>query len=114
MDLQAPCALNSFRYLHGDDRPDKASGTKNVKVSIKENGPLVASLLVASDAEGCNSLSREITIIAGQPQIEIKNIVDKQAILKKEGIHFGFAFNIPEPTTRVDIPRALKKYPSLK
>jgi len=104
VDLQAPCALNSFRYLHGDDRPDKASGTKNVKVSIKENGPLVASLLVASDAEGCNSLSREITIIAGQPQIEIKNIVDKQAILKKEGIHFGFAFNIPEPTTRVDIP----------
>lgn len=104
VDHQATCALNSFRYLHGDDSPDKASGTQNVKVSIKENGPLVASLLVASDAEGCNSLSREITIIAGQPQIEIKNIVDKQAILKKEGIHFGFAFNIPEPITRVDIP----------
>ena len=104
VDHQATCALNSFRYLHGDDHPDKASGTQNVKVSIKENGPLVASLLVTSDAEGCNSLSREITIIAGQPQIEIKNIVDKQAILKKEGIHFGFAFNILEPTTRVDIP----------
>jgi len=104
VDHQATCALNSFRYLHGDDHPDKASGTRNANVSIKENGPLVASLLVTSDAEGCNNLSREITIIAGQPQIEIKNIVDKQAILKKEGIHFGFAFNIPEPTTRVDIP----------
>jgi len=104
VDHQATCALNSFRYLHGDDSPDKASGTANVKISIRENGPLVATLLVESEAEGCNSLTREITIIAGQPQIEIKNIVDKQAILKKEGIHFGFAFNIPESTTRADIP----------
>jgi alpha-mannosidase len=104
VDHQAPCAINSFRYLNGDDSPDKASGTRNVKISIKENGPLVATLQIESDAEGCNRLLREITIIAGQPQIEIKNIVDKQAILKKEGIHFGFAFNIPEPTTRVDIP----------
>lgn len=104
VDSAATCALNSYRYLHGEDSPDKATGTKNVKISIKENGPLMASLLVESEAEGCKSLSREITIIAGQPQIEIKNIVDKQAILKKEGIHFGFAFNISEPTTRVDIP----------
>lgn len=27
-----------------------------------------------------------------------------RAVGVKSGIHFGFAFNIPDPTTRVDIP----------
>jgi hypothetical protein len=109
VDKKASCNLNSYRYLHGDDKPEKATGTSNVKISIQENGPLVASILVESQAEGCNKLTREITIIAGQPYIEIENIVDKQAILKKEGIHFGFAFNINNPVTRVDIPWGIMK-----
>ncbi|WP_183557802.1 glycoside hydrolase family 38 C-terminal domain-containing protein [Mucilaginibacter sp. SP1R1] len=109
VNKKAACNLNSYRYLHGNDGPEKATGTTTVKILIKENGPLLATLLVKSQAEGCNSLTREITIIAGQPYIEIKNIVDKQAILKKEGIHFGFAFNINNPITRVDIPWGVMK-----
>ncbi len=109
VDKKNAVNLNCYRYLHGDDSPEKASGTSNVKISIKENGPLLASVLVESQAEGCNSLVREITIIAGQPYVEIKNTVDKQAIQKKEGIHFGFAFNISNPTTRVDIPWGIMK-----
>lgn len=109
VNKEAASNLNSYRYLHGDDSPEKASGTSNAKISIQENGPLLASILVESQAEGCNSLKREITIIAGQSYIEIKNIVDKQAVLKKEGIHFGFGFNITSPTTRVDIPWGIMK-----
>jgi hypothetical protein len=104
VDTKAPCQLNSYRYLRSDDEPEKATGSSNVKISAKENGPLLASVLVESQAEGCNSLTREVTIIAGQPFIEIRNVVDKKAILNKEGIHFGFAFNIEKPTTRADIP----------
>jgi alpha-mannosidase len=104
VDSKAACNLNSYRYLHGGDSPDKASGTMKAKISIKEDGPLMATLLVESEAEGCRSLSREITLIAGQPQVEIINYIDKLAILKKEGIHMGFAFNIPDPVTRADIP----------
>ncbi|WPU92201.1 glycoside hydrolase family 38 C-terminal domain-containing protein [Mucilaginibacter sabulilitoris] len=109
VDTKATCNLNSYRYLHGDDSPEKATGTSNVKISIKENGPVIASILVESQAEGCNSLKREITIIAGRPYLEIKNIVDKQAILKKEGIHFGFAFNVNNPIIRIDIPWGVMK-----
>ena len=47
---------------------------------------------------------REITIVRGQQHIEITNIIDKLAVVKKEGIHFGFAFNISDPVTRADIP----------
>ena len=104
VDAKALCKLNSFRYLKGAETPEKATGTSNVKISIRENGPLLATILVESEAEGCNSLTREVTVIAGQPQVEIRNIVDKLPILKKEGIHIGFAFNIPNPITRVDIP----------
>jgi alpha-mannosidase len=104
VNKSSPYALNSFRYLYGEDSPDKAFVPTEVKISIKENGPVVASLLVESKAEGCNKLTREIRIIAGQPQIEILNVVDKISTTKKEGIHFGFAFNIPNATTRMDIP----------
>ncbi|NLR60535.1 glycosyl hydrolase [Chitinophaga polysaccharea] len=108
-DSASPAKLNSYRYLHGDDSPEKASGTSDVKISIKENGPLLATIMVESSAEGCNSLIREITIIAGQPYVDIKNIVDKQPILKKEGIHFGFAFKINTPATHMDIPWGIVK-----
>ena len=43
-------------------------------------------------------------LIAGQPWVEISNIVDKLPLLAKDGIHFGFGFDIPQGKTRVDIP----------
>jgi len=118
--------INSFRYLPGRGNPSaegpqyaayaqnstekgspnspKASGPTEVKTTIKENGPLLASILVESKAEGCNSLTREVRVIAGKPEIEIDNRLDKIKTTKKEGIHFGFAFNIPDGRTRIDIP----------
>jgi alpha-mannosidase len=59
---------------------------------------------VTSEAEGCRSLTREITLISGQSHLEIVNVVDKLSVPEKEGIHFGFGFNIPSPVTRFDIP----------
>lgn len=103
-DQRATTAINSYRYLHGEDSSGKASKATNVKISIKEEGPLLSTLLVLSDAEGCNSLNREVTLIAGKPHVELCNIVDKIAITDKEGIHFGFAFDVPNPVTKVDVP----------
>jgi alpha-mannosidase len=104
VDPTANCALNSYRYLYGDNDPNTAIGAKDVKMIIKENGPVLATIEVTSEAEGCNSLSREISIITGAPYLEIANMIDKKSVLKKEGVHFGFAFNIPDPETHVDIP----------
>lgn len=103
-DPKSTTSINSYRYLHGDDSPGKASKATNVKIKIKENGPLLATLLISSDAEGCNKLIREVTLVAGKPYIELCNTVDKIAITDKEGIHFGFAFDISNPVTKVDIP----------
>jgi hypothetical protein len=108
-DPKAASLINSYRYLKSSDTLNRVSGTSNVKISIKENGPLVASILVESQAEGCNSLAREVMLIKGQPYVDIRNVLDKQSILKKEGVHFGFAFNIPNPATKVDIPWGIMK-----
>ena len=105
VNAKSPFSLNSFRYLRGGDAPEKASVPTAVRISIKENGPVRAALLIESDAEGCRRLTREVRLIAGQPQVEIRNTVDKIATRAKEGIHFAFAFNLPEDATpRMDIP----------
>lgn len=120
------CNINSFRYLLGSGKPAsggpqyaantttsigtlshkpvKATGPTDVQSVIKENGPLLASIEVNSKADGCNKLTREVRIIAGMPEVEINNLVDKIAIKEKEGVHFGFSFNIPNGRTRIDVP----------
>lgn len=103
-DPEALVALNSYRYLKGGDTSGRASKPSNVRITVGERGPLVNSLIVESDAEGCNGLRREIRLVKGSAAVEFDNVVDKKDILDKEGVHFGFAFNVPQPVVRVNIP----------
>ena len=102
--LKGKSKVNTYKYLHGDDSPDKATSTTSVKYRIMENGPLLARIVIEAEAEGCNNLLREITLYKDQAYIEIKNTVDKIAITDKEGVHFGFAFDIENPKMVSDIP----------
>ena len=74
------------------------------KISVKENGPLVASLLVESDAPGCNKLLREIRLVSGLDRVEIIDTIDKKAVRSVEGVHIGFGFNVPNAALRINIP----------
>jgi alpha-mannosidase len=103
----AVCALNSYRYLIGEDEPEKAFRSENVQIRIKEDGPVFASIEVLADGEGCRSLLNEISITDRSPVVHIKNTIDKIAINQKEGVHFGFAFNIENPKIGVDLPWGL-------
>jgi alpha-mannosidase len=104
--LSAAGGVNSFHYVL-DDKVNEAKQSGPAKITIKESGPLVASLLVESDAPGCNKLVREYRLVAGLDRLEIINTVDKQAVRAKESVHFGFAFDVPEARTRIDIPWAV-------
>lgn len=105
--------LNRFIYLRGD-APEQIQTNGPVKISVREAGPLVASLLIDSDAPGCRHLQRELRMITGQDYVEIFNRVDKeriqaanyQAIEAKESLDFGFPFNIPDGDALLDIPLA--------
>lgn len=104
VDAEALVALNSYRYLKGGDTSGRAYKPTNVRITIGERGPLVNSLIIESDAKGCKGLRREIRLTKGSAAVEFNNVVDKEDILDKEGVHFGFAFNVPQPVVRVNIP----------
>mgnify|MGYP000992221027 CR=1 FL=1 len=103
--------LNDYLYLVGDD-PGAAQRNGAVRISIRDRGPLVASLLVESDAPGCHKLAREVRIVAGSDCVELINTVDKKRIEAasyhakegKESLNFAFPFRIPDGGIRMDVP----------
>jgi hypothetical protein len=98
--------LNAYVYLPGGNVKD-AQRNRSVTISVKDHGPLVASLLVQSDAPGCNKLLRVIQLVDGLDRVEISDTIDKKAIRTHEGVHIGFGFNIPNPAVRINIPWAV-------
>jgi len=102
---------SDYNYVNGANRfvwlpanVDEPVADNVVSVEVTENGPLVSEITVTSEAQGCRSLVRSVRLIARQPWVEISNTVDKLPVSDKEGVHFGFDFNIPQATTRIDIP----------
>ena len=104
VDKKSAFALNSYLYVLGKDSTEKISEPSDVVLKVKENGPLVASMVAQSKAPGCNWLKREVRVVYNQSWIDLTNSLDKISTRVKEGIHFGFAFNVANGTTRIDIP----------
>ncbi len=101
-DVKVNGGLNAFRWIPANRYEPKAD--THIAIATVEAGPLVVELRVSSEATGCRAVSRSVRLLAGQPWVEIGNIVDKLPLVAKDGIHFGFGFDIPQGRTRVDIP----------
>jgi hypothetical protein len=94
--------FNEFFYLPGGDLKDlERNGVPTIRV--KETGPIVASLLVESAAPGCKSLAREIRVVKDSDRIEFINTIDKLPVRAKEGLHFGYDFDIPGGDVCMDV-----------
>jgi alpha-mannosidase len=89
-------------YVLGKDAA-KARGLSNVKVRLKENGNLVASLLVEGEAPGCKSYTAEYRIIDGIARVDIIDQLDKRAVRQKEAVHIAFPFNVADGQLRYDV-----------
>jgi alpha-mannosidase len=94
--------LNTFLYVSGTD-PGNAKTVSNVKISVKERGKLMSSLLVTADAPGCRNYSYEVTVYDGIDRVDITNWIDKEPIRAKEGVHISFPFNVPEGQVRYNV-----------
>ena len=111
VDTAGGQALNEYLYFIGDD-PAGAKRNGPVRIRVRETGPVVASLLVQSDAPGCSALEREVRLTAGQDFVEITNAFDKQRIAAadyrsregKESLNFGFPFAVPGGQVRLEVP----------
>ena len=110
-DTASGHAINDYLYLIGDDL---AALQRNgpVKITVRDRGPLVTSLLVESDAPGCHKLSREIRLVAGADYVELLDTVDKKRLDAvsytakegKESVNIAFPFNVPGGDVRLDVP----------
>jgi alpha-mannosidase len=106
VNSEAGLGLNDYFYVAGRD-PKDPQRNGPVKVRVKERGPLVASLLIESDAPGCKKLMRELRVIDSIDRVDIINIIDKLKIYEQEGVHIGFSFNVPDGIMRMDTPWAV-------
>ena len=102
VNAAASLGLNAYLYVPGLD-PGRARGVTNIRISVKERGPLVASLLVESDAPGTRSLSREVRVIHGLDRVDLADRIDKTAVRDKEGVHIAFPFRVPGGQVRLDL-----------
>lgn len=104
-------ALNDYLYLVGDQVAE-AQRSGPATITVHETGPLVASLLIESDAPGCFRLCREVRLVAGQDHVELINLVDKRRIVAasyhapegKESVNFAFPFQVPDGQVRLEVP----------
>lgn len=113
VDTSSGEALNDYKYLIGDD-VSKLQSNGAVKIHVGERGPLVASLVIESDAPGCKQLRRELRVVAGADYVEVNNLADKERLEArsyydksgKESVNFAFPFNVPDGQIVVDVPFA--------
>jgi hypothetical protein len=103
VDRDARPALNDYFYVPSRD-PDDAVRNGPARTSVKEPGPLVASLSVECDAPGCRRLIRELRVTDGLARVDLTNVLDKQPVRSKEAVHFGFGFHVPDGVIRMDVP----------
>lgn len=106
VDGKAATALNDYFYLPGSDLKGLQRNGP-VRIAIKEKGPLITSLLVECEAPGCRRLRREVRLHAVRNYVEVINRVDKAPVRAKEGVHFGFGFNVPGGVVRMEVPWAV-------
>ncbi|MGQ9576502.1 MAG: glycosyl hydrolase-related protein [Thermoguttaceae bacterium] len=95
--------LNEYFYVAGRD-PKSPQRSGKPTVTVRERGPLVAILVVASDAPGCRKLVRELRVVDGLDRLDITDVLDRPQVRTPEGIHLGFALNVPDGVMRLDIP----------
>jgi hypothetical protein len=111
VDSSSGHSVNDYLYLKGDDLAG-LQGSAPATVQVSDAGPLVASLVIDSDAPGCHRLRREVRLVAGLERVELCDTVDKQRLAArsymdkdgKECINFAFPFHVPGGRMRLDLP----------
>jgi hypothetical protein len=120
VDTDSSGGLNDYLYLLGNKLSDiQRNGP--VKITIKEQGPVLAELRIESQAPGVASLVREVRLVKGADHVELTDILDKLPaeldphpgdypwanLHGKESLNIGFPFHVNQGEIRLDIPMAI-------
>jgi hypothetical protein len=101
--------LNSYWYVPGYNPADAVSN-QSVQMQVLESGPVVTSIVLRAQAPGANSLEKRLTLYANSGAVLIENIVDKKSVREKEGVHFGFPFDVPSGKVTLDAGYGTLRY----
>jgi hypothetical protein len=91
-----------YLYVPGRDTT-AARGVSNTRVRVGEPGPLVAELVITSDAPGARSLERRVRVVDGLDRVDFAVTVDKLAVREKEGVHLAVPLHLPGGQFRFDV-----------
>ncbi len=98
----APGGLNG--YVYSGRMLFRLEAVKQIKsITILNDGEVAATLRVESEAPGCRTLWRDITVYKGLRRVDIANTLDKLNIYKKENVRFAFPFNISNAEVTMDM-----------
>jgi alpha-mannosidase len=92
---------NRYRYVLGRDTSHARDATRT-RVEVLDDGPLVATLRVTSDAPGTVSLVRDISLHAEDDAVRIVTHIDKTKVRDKEAVHLAFPLAVPGGTVRME------------
>jgi len=120
VDTDSSGGLNDYLFLLGNKLSD-VQRNGPVKITVKEQGPVLAELRIESQAPGVASLVREVRLVKGADHVEITDILDKLPaeldphpgdypwanLHGKESLNIGFPFHVKEGQIRLDIPMAI-------
>jgi alpha-mannosidase len=102
VDNAKGAGLNQYLYVLGKD-PRDARGLTAVRVTARERGPLLASLLVEASAPGCRKYSAEYRLADGLQRVDIINQIEKLPVRAKEAVHIAFPFLLADSQLRYDV-----------
>ncbi|HOD51391.1 MAG TPA: polysaccharide lyase family protein [Candidatus Hydrogenedentes bacterium] len=105
VDDAAEAGLGAYIYVEGRD-PANRKPAGPATLTVKENGPVMVSLLMESSAPGCRSLKREVRLIQDVPYAELIVTMDRENVYNQEAVHLAFPFSVAGSTIRIDTPWA--------
>lgn len=120
VDTDSSGGLNDYLFLLGNKLSDLQRNGP-VKITVKEQGPVLAELRIESSAPGVASLVRDVQLVKGFDQVDITDILDKLPaeldphpgdypwanLHGKESLNIGFPFHVRDGEMRLDIPMAI-------
>lgn len=101
-DYAAGSGLNDYLYT-ARIASNPQQGSPVSRIRVLDDGPVAATLRIESEAPGCKSLRRDVTVYRDLERVDILNTVDKLDILDFENVRFVFPFNFPHPEITMDL-----------
>ena len=84
-------------------KPGAPAAVERISVEVGEPGPLIASLVVTSNAPGTRALRRDLRLYANIDRLDLADLIDKTSVRDKESVHIAFPFKVDGGTVRLDL-----------